>query len=208
MTRPRPRRPRRRLCGLPCPSATSSPMGGRCLRRSPVVAGPAGSRFLPTRFEPSAVHDVTGRPRRHGPRGERGSATVWLLLLVPALVFATGLVVDGGRAITVRQEALGLASEAARAAVDQMDLSGYRGSGGARPVAPGAAQSAACTWIDQHRPDARCAATTHGQGRVEVTVTLTYRPVLFGAAGAGERVISASAQARPAIGDTTEVTDP
>ncbi|MGJ7442969.1 TadE family protein [Aquipuribacter sp. MA13-6] len=151
---------------------------------------------------------ANGGPRRRRPRGERGSATVWLLLLVPALVFATGLVVDGGRAIAVRQEAIGLASQAARAAIDQMDLSGYRGSGGVRPVAPGAAQSAACTWISEHRPDARCAATTHGQGRVEVTVTLTFRPVLLGAAGVGERAISASAQARPAVGDTEEVTAP
>lgn len=147
-------------------------------------------------------------PCRCPPRGERGSATVWLLLLVPALVFATGLVVDGGRAITVRQEAIGLASQAARAAVDQMDLSGYRGSGGVRPVAPGAAQSAACSWISKHRPDARCAATTHPQGRVEVTVSLTYRPVLLGAAGVGERAVSASAQARPAVGDSEEVTTP
>ncbi|MGJ7442991.1 TadE/TadG family type IV pilus assembly protein [Aquipuribacter sp. MA13-6] len=146
--------------------------------------------------------------RRASPRGERGSATVWLLLLIPALVFASGLVVDGGRAITVRQEAIGLASQAARAAVDEMDLSGYRGRGGVRPVAPGAAQSAACTWIRVHRPEAGCAAITHGQGRVEVTVTLTYRPVLLRAAGVGERVISASAQARPAIGDTEEVTTP
>ncbi|MGJ7452803.1 pilus assembly protein TadG-related protein, partial [Aquipuribacter sp. MA13-13] len=61
---------------------------------------------------------ANGGPRRRRPRGERGSATVWLLLLVPALVFATGLVVDGGRAIAVRQEAIGLASQAARAAID------------------------------------------------------------------------------------------
>jgi len=133
---------------------------------------------------------------------------VWLLLLVPALVFATGLVVDGGRAITLRQEAIGLASQASRAAVDQIDLSGYRSSGGLRPVAPGAAQHAACTWISEHRTDARCTAVTHAQGRVEVTVTLTYRPVILAAVGVSERVISASAQARPAIGDTEEVTDP
>ncbi len=154
------------------------------------------------------THPREGAGGRPPLADERGSATVWLLLLVPALVFATGLVVDGGRAITVRQEAIGLASQAARAAVDQMDLTGYRGSAGLRPVAPGAAQSAACTWISEHRPDARCSAVTQEQGRVEVTVTLTYRPVLLGAAGVGERLVSASAQARPAIGDTEEVTTP
>lgn len=140
--------------------------------------------------------------------GERGSATVWLILLVPALVFAAGLVVDGGRAITVRQEAIGLASQAARAAVDQMDVGGYRGGGGVRAVAPGAAQAAACSWISEHRTDAQCTARSEADGRVEVRVTLTYRPVILGAVGVSTRVVSASAQARPAIGDTTEVTGP
>lgn len=204
MTHPRARRRARRH---PCLRATPRSPSGQYLPSYPLRAR-SGS-LLTRRQQPSGVHHLTGAGmRRARLRGERGSATVWLLLLVPALVFATGLVVDGGRAITARQEAIGLASQAARAAVDQMDLSGYRGSGAVRPVAPGAAQSAACTWIREHRPDARCAAITRDQGRVEVTVTLTYRPVILGAAGVSDRVISASAQARPAIGDTEEVTDP
>lgn len=205
MTRPRPRAGER-----PRPHATPRSIGAPYLPPSTLVAVPArwGSVWK-RRGTPSVVHHLSIASRRRPPlRGERGSATVWLLLLVPALVFATGLVVDGGRAITLRQEAIGLASQASRAAVDQMDLSGYRSSAGLRPVAPGAAQSAACTWISEHRTDARCTAVTHGQGRVEVTVTLTYRPVILAAVGVGERVVSASAQARPAIGDTEEVTDP
>ena len=141
-------------------------------------------------------------------RADRGSATVWLLLLVPALVFGAGLVVDGGRAITARQEAVGLAAEAARAAVDQMDVTSYRTGGGARAVAPGAAQAAACGWTAKYRPDAGCTASVAARGRVEVTVTLIYRPVILGAVGVGPRVVSASAQARPAIGDATEVGAP
>ena len=132
---------------------------------------------------------------------------MWLLLFVPALVFGVGLVVDGGRAITARQEALGLASEAARAAVDQMDVGGYRTGGGVRAVAPGAGQAAACSWISAHHPGAGCVATLAGEGRVEVTVTLTYQPLILGAVGVGGQVVSASAQARPATGDTVEVSN-
>ena len=84
-----------------------------------------------------------------------------------------------------------------------------------RPAPPSAA---ACGWIEEHRPDAACTATLLGRdggpgqppgpGRVEVTVTLTYRPLILGAAGAGTQVVSASAQARPATGADTEVTTP
>ena len=161
----------------------------------------------PSPAERSTPHRLD-RVRPRGVRAERGSATVWLLLLVPALVFATGLVVDGGRAITVRQEALGLAGQAARTGVDQMDLGGYRAGEGVRAVAPGAAQVAACGWIMEHRAGAGCTATAGADGLVEVTVTLTYRRVILGAAGVGPRVVSVAARARPALGDPTEVATP
>lgn len=143
-------------------------------------------------------------------RGERcgadaGSATVWVLLMVPVLIFAVGLVVDGGRAISARQEAIGLASQAARKAVDQMDTGGYRAGGGVRAVAPGAAQAAACTWIGRYRPDASCTAVVRPGGQVDVTVTLAYTPVILGAAGMAPKTISVSANARPAVGDGQEV---
>lgn len=128
--------------------------------------------------------------------------------MAPALLFGTGLVVDGGRAITTRQEVIGLASEGARAAVDRMDVAGFRDQGAVRAVAPGAAQAAACTWIALYRPDASCSAVAGPDGQVNVTVTITYQPVLLGAVGVGPQVVSATAGARPAIGDTQEVSIP
>jgi len=133
---------------------------------------------------------------------------VWTLLIVPVMVLSAGLVVDGGRAISARQEAIGLASEASRSAVDQMDLGTYREGGGPRAVAPGAAQAAACAWVASSRADASCRASTGPGGLVQVTVTLTYSPVMLGAVGVGPRPVTGQAEARPAIGDDEEVTDP
>lgn len=161
------------------------------------------------RAEPRARGAGAGGTRNREPWDrDRGSATVWVLLLAPALFLGVGLVVDGGRAITARQEALGLASEAARAAVDRMDVTGYRGGGGLTAVAPGSARAAACTWVDEHRPDASCAATVGAGGRVDVTVEITYRPGILSAVGVGPQLVSATAGARPAVGDSVEVDVP
>ena len=69
--------------------------------------------------------DAKGRLVAHHPcrrtrlLGERGSGTISLVvvILVPALVFAAGLVLDGGRQLEARRDAQGGASAAARAAV-------------------------------------------------------------------------------------------
>ncbi len=151
---------------------------------------------------------MNGPATRRGGGNERGSATVWTVLIVPVTMLAVGLVVDGGRAITARQEAIGLASQAARTAVDQLDRGGYRNGGGVLAVAPGAAQAAACAWVARYRPDATCQASTGPGGAVHVEVSITYTPVLLGAAGVGPRVVRADADARPAVGDRQEVQAP
>ena len=70
------------------------------------------------------------RGRRSGPRwwrmsgrgrGERGNVSLFIVLLLPALFLAAGLVLDGGRQIQTRREAHGHAAAAARAAVQLSD---------------------------------------------------------------------------------------
>lgn len=160
----------------------------------------------------SAAVQVEGRGGGDtaGPGGdlERGSATVWLLLIVPVLVLAIGLVVDGGRALAARQQGAALAAQAARAAVDRMDTGGYRTGAGLRAVAPGSAQAAACGWVASARPDAGCTAAPGPDGTMTVTVTITYTPVVLTAAGVGPRLATATAVARPAIGADQEVDAP
>lgn len=189
-------------------------MTGTHRTQQPADAGSADRPLSAAGARPAGRRAGTGRTRALGPSDrerrdrDRGSATVWTLLLAPALFLGVGLVVDGGRAVTARQDALGLASEAARAAVDRMDVTGYRGGGGLTAVAPGSARAAACTWVDDHRPDASCGATVGAEGRVDVTVRITYRPALLSAVGVGPQLVSATAGARPAVGDTVEVDVP
>jgi len=67
-----------------------------------------------------AKRRLVAHPRRHSRLcGEHGSGTISLVvvILVPALVFAAGLVLDGGRQLEARRDAQGAASAAARAAV-------------------------------------------------------------------------------------------
>lgn len=55
------------------------------------------------------------RPDR--PSRDRGSISVLAVVMVPALLAAAGLVLDGGRQLEVRRQAQGAAQAAARAAV-------------------------------------------------------------------------------------------
>ena len=144
--------------------------------------------------------------RRHGRAGDEGAAgAVWLLLIAGVVVLTGGLVVDGGRAIAARQQATGLAAEAARVAVDRLDTAGYRTTGDVLAVAAGSAQAAACSWVTAARPGAGCAAQVTAGGGVQVTVTIRYAPVVLAAAGVGPLHASGHATARPAVGVTGEV---
>lgn len=61
---------------------------------------------------------MSGRPAVGGRgSGASGSVSLMIVLLLPALMFAAGLVLDGGRQIAARREAHGQAAAAARAAV-------------------------------------------------------------------------------------------
>lgn len=51
-------------------------------------------------------------------RGERGSVSLLVVIMVPALLMASGLVLDGGRQLQARRDASGAAAAAARAAVE------------------------------------------------------------------------------------------
>ena len=62
---------------------------------------------------------MTDRTRNHV--GDRGSVSVFVVVMVPALLAAAGLVLDGGRQLDARRNAQGAARAAARAAVQGSD---------------------------------------------------------------------------------------
>jgi Flp pilus assembly protein TadG len=66
-------------------------------------------------------------PRGRRLRGERGNVSLFVVLMLPALVLAAGLVLDGGRQIQERREAHGIAAEAARAAAQMSEQEAFAG---------------------------------------------------------------------------------
>lgn len=61
------------------------------------------------------------RSRTRRAHGDRGSVSVFVVVMVPALLAAAGLVLDGGRQLEARRSAHGAAQAAARAAVQGTD---------------------------------------------------------------------------------------
>ena len=102
-------------------------------------------------------------------RSERGSATIWgVLLTAGAFTVLLGLVVDGGRVIDARLDASRIAGQAARVGADALSQSSVRS--GHDDVAVGAASQRARAYLDE--------AGVTGSVRVAgdtVTVTITGR---------------------------------
>jgi Flp pilus assembly protein TadG len=58
--------------------------------------------------------------------GERGSVSLLVVIMVPALLMAAGLVLDGGRQLSARRDAAAAASAAARAAAQMTEDEAFR----------------------------------------------------------------------------------
>lgn len=71
------------------------------------------------------------------PDGERGSITVFVVVFAIAVVFLTGLILDGGIALNARERAVDIAGQAARAAAGDIDVTTLEG-GGKPVIGPGA----------------------------------------------------------------------
>ncbi len=109
-----------------------------------------------------------------------------------------GLVYDGGKALAAREQATGIANEAARAGADQIDTAYLRTTGIVR-INPRAAHTAAAAWIaDAGHTGTVTASTTE----VTVTVTIDTPTQLLTAVCIGSITVDAEATARPRIGVT------
>lgn len=134
-------------------------------------------------------------------RGDAGQTTAFATVMISALVFVTGLVLDGGLVLSARLRALGEAQEAARAGARRIDLLTYRERGD----------------MVLNRQDAAAAARAYlasadatGTVRVsadQVTVTVqdTQHTQILSIIGIGSISVRATARARPARGITTEI---
>lgn len=100
-------------------------------------------------------------------RDDDGSASVFVLGLVVAMMVLAGLVVDGGRAVDARATAADEAEQAARAGAQQLDLTRLRDTGDVRIDAPAAQDAARAFLADRGYDDVDVVADAE---RVVVTV--------------------------------------
>ncbi|MFN2505450.1 MAG: TadE/TadG family type IV pilus assembly protein [Acidimicrobiales bacterium] len=123
-------------------------------------------------------------------RTERGSVTLLLVLIMPALfIGVAGLVFDGGQVVTARRQALNEAEQAARAGAQGVAIEEVRG-GGVQELDPARAQAAAEEYLAQLGRDGD--VEVDGD-RVRVTVRITRTRQIL---PLGPVTVSATAEAR------------
>lgn len=130
---------------------------------------------------PSAV----GRPR------DEGSATLFVVVLAPALLAMAGLVIDGGYALAARQEAAATAEQAARAGAGALARDGLR-AGDPPRLDPAAAAAAAQAYLADTGYSGT--ATVTGQA-VTVTVRISRPTAILSAVGIDAVASTATATA-------------
>lgn len=121
---------------------------------------------------------------------EGGALTAFVVVLAFALFVLAGLVVDGGRAITVRTSAEGEAAQAARAGAAQLSVEAVRD--GTISLAPGPAAQAAQRYLDAV---GRSGAVTVTGTTVGVTVRVVEPTVILGVVGIDDLSFSVHATA-------------
>jgi Flp pilus assembly protein TadG len=124
-------------------------------------------------------------------RGDRGSVSLLVVIMVPALLAAAGLVLDGGRQLEARRDAAAAAAAAARAAAQMTDQEAY-----GRRLDPALAAA---------RGQTRLAALGH-TGTVVVApalVTVTVRATVDNLILPGSRTVDSTSTSAPLTGVTT-----
>jgi Flp pilus assembly protein TadG len=125
-------------------------------------------------------------------RDERGSASIWAILVIAgAFTVLLGLVVDGGRIIDERVAASRAAAQAARAGADALSVASVRN--GSDAIDAEAARARAQTYLR----DAGMDGTVSVAGdRVTVSVTGESKNQILGVIGVASFPIDETASAR------------
>ena len=134
----------------------------------------------------------TLRLRRVSVEGEdRGSVTVYTLVLVVALLGFAGLVLDAGLAVATKVQAISTAQSAARAGARDLDLIALRTNGTIR-IDPAAAEATARDWLARSGVTGTVQATPDA---VTVVVRTSRRTQLLRLVGVTSLAVEASATA-------------
>lgn len=133
--------------------------------------------------------------RRDPRRDERGSVSVWAVLIVAAFTLVVGFSVDLVGQVSVKQRASDVAAQAARIAGEQADTNTLMAGTGTITVNPQQARRAALDYIAGD--DMTGTATIEAGGtQLVITTTATYRPVFLTSIGIGPLAVTGTATAR------------
>lgn len=143
--------------------------------------------------------------RRLDPDDDSGRVSVFLAIALVAVLAVIGLTFDGSAHLRMTQRAANMAAEAARAGGQEIDRAGAV-QGGPKVIDAAAAIAAAERYVDSVTlpPNVRVSRTarqvTRPAGgvdgtRLEVTVTLTYQPVMLSLFRSGPMTATATATA-------------
>jgi Flp pilus assembly protein TadG len=108
--------------------------------------------------------------------GERGQITVFVVIIMVALLAVAGLVYDGGRALAAKTTAIDIAQEAARAGAQQVNLASFRATG---QVALDAAAAAAAAQAYLAGTGTGDTATVTVTGNTVTVAVSSVQPTVF-----------------------------
>lgn len=123
-------------------------------------------------------------------RNERGSVTLWAVIITTAVLMIVGLVVDGGSQLRATQRADQVAREAARAAGQAISGDPILGRPGLVDVSRGRQAAAAYLSAAGVAGDVLVEGTT-----ITVNTRVSWSPVILSAIGVGSVTVTGSAQA-------------
>jgi len=121
---------------------------------------------------------------------ERGSVTVWGVLIAVVLIMVIGITVDLTGQVNAQQRAHDLAQQAGRTAANQVQASQVM-RGQSPQIDTAAARTAASNYLRAAGVDG--SVTITGPTTLSVHVTIVYQPKFLGTAGIGPKTVSGDA---------------
>lgn len=131
--------------------------------------------------------------RQHASDGDRGSITLFVVVIALGLFVAVGLVVDGGGKVRALQRADDVAAEAARAG-GQAIQAGVAIRGEGAEASADEAQAAARAYLSS--AGVAGSVTVTGATRLTVDTSTTYTPVFLDMIGIGTQTTTGHAEVR------------
>jgi Putative Flp pilus-assembly TadE/G-like len=126
---------------------------------------------------------------------ERGSAIVWVALMLPVFLGILGLAVDGGIVFNARREVQNVADGAARAGAMQIDLDAYRRSSSVFLDERQAREVARNYLIANCRGDWRCYEPQTDDRLIVVKIEASVPTAFLSLVGISDVTVSATAPA-------------